>query len=461
MYTIVNNCNIDLGVTYRDHFFTYLWENTQDIVFCVNSRGNICCANRQALHTFGLEEKEILRMPVDDLKIMQKDEQSFNWRGMFSTSDTTLQENLALSCQPSDARQIHFRATLHRLSIDQENYLFCMLSDATLQAKKDHLHQVLKEKLHNMFYLSPCAVCVTGVKDGKIYEVNESFLHLSGYTEKELIGNNTFGLGIWKRLEDRQKLIHMLEEQGEGQMETVFVGKAGREVEGEVNARMVRTYEEQCFISVVRDIGSAKAAEKALKQSEQTLDLVSRATNDAIWDWDLQGGRVWHNDIINIFGYSKEDIGDTIDWWISKIHADDRERVVTRLYSFIDQRIEKWFDKYRFERKDHSYAYVYDKGHILLNEEDKPYRFIGGIVDITQRVMAEESLLIKNKQIAEYAFFNSHKIRGPLARLMGLIDLINYAAEPEDCKNEQLLEKLKAVAEEIDELIKDASRMFY
>ncbi len=43
--------------------------------------------------------------------------------------------------------------------------------------------------------------------------------------------------------------------------------------------------------------------------------------------------------------------------------------------------------------------------------------------------------LIKNKQIAEYAFFNSHKISEPLARL---IEVINYE-QSEDRKNEQLL----------------------
>ncbi len=399
-------------------------------------------------------------MPVDDLEIKQEDGQPFNWREMFFSLDTTKKKELVLTCQPSDAHEFHFRATLHRLSIDQENYLFCMLSDATLQAKKDRLYEVLKEKLHNLFYLSPCAVCVTGVADGRIYEVNENLLHLSGYTEEELIGNSTIDLGIWVRPEDRDRLIQMLEEKGEGQMETIFLTKSGKEVEGEVNARMVRAYDAKCFVTVFRDIGTAKAAERALKQSEQTLDLTSKATNDAIWDWNLHGGRVWHNDIMNIFGYSKEDIGDTIDWWINKIHPDDRERVVSRLYSFIDQRIEKWFDKYRFEREDHSYAYVYDQGHIMLDEEGTPYRFIGGIVDITERVMAEESLLIKNKQIAEYAFFNSHKIRAPLARLMGLIEVINYA-EPDDSKNEQLLEKLKAVAEEIDELVRDVSKIFY
>ena len=82
------------------------------------------------------------------------------------------------------------------------------------------------------------------------------------------------------------------------------------------------------------------------------------------------------------------------------------------------------------------------------------------MVDITERVLAEESILIKNRQIAEYAFFNSHKLRAPLARMMGLIELIDFE-EPNEEENKTLLNHLKVIAEELDELVKDVSKVLY
>lgn len=458
---ITRDCSLNaFGLATYDLAAACLWENTPEIVFCIDPQGNVCQANPRALEAFSLNQNDLPHVPVDSLTIRQEDGQPFDWRAALATVDSSSAEEVVLNCCPTRGQEIDLRGRFFRLTYNEKDHLFCILSDNTRQAKKDRLFEALREKLHNLFYLSPSAICVTGVEDGRIYEANESLLRLSEYSEEEIVGNTTFALGTWASFGDRERLIELLKENGEARIETAFVTKSGKQVEGEINARMITTYEAQCFVSVFRDIGPYKVAERALRESERHQQLINKATNDAIWEWTLPDDRVWRNDSYDAFGYRPEEVGDTIDWWIGKLHPEDRERVVTRLYGFIDRRIESWFDKYRFERKDGSYAYIYDKGHILLNDEGVPYRLIGGMVDITERVMAEESILIKNKQIAEYSFFNSHKMRGPLARLMGLIEVIDRSP-PEDIADEHLLEKLKAAAEEIDELVQNASRLLY
>lgn len=85
---------------------------------------------------------------------------------------------------------------------------------------------------------------------------------------------------------------------------------------------------------------------------------------------------------------------------------------------------------------------------------------IGGMVDITDRILAEESLLIRNQQIAEYAFFNSHKVRGPLSRLMGLVTLLQHDSG-DNAERKDLLEKVKIAAEEMDRMIHEITKTFY
>ena len=54
----------------------------------------------------------------------------------------------------------------------------------------------------------------------------------------------------------------------------------------------------------------------------------------------------------------------------------------------------------------------------------------------------------QNYQLIEYAFFNSHKVRGPLARVMGLVELLKNVESNSD--RNLYLEKLEESAEELD-----------
>jgi signal transduction histidine kinase len=58
----------------------------------------------------------------------------------------------------------------------------------------------------------------------------------------------------------------------------------------------------------------------------------------------------------------------------------------------------------------------------------------------------------RNYQLTEYAFINSHLLRAPLARVLGLTDLIRI--ESTDPKTEELMDKLFNSCEELDEIIK-------
>lgn len=58
----------------------------------------------------------------------------------------------------------------------------------------------------------------------------------------------------------------------------------------------------------------------------------------------------------------------------------------------------------------------------------------------------------RNYQLTEYAFINSHLLRAPLARILGLTDLIRM--ESTDPKTQDLMDKLFNSCEELDEIIK-------
>lgn len=130
-----------------------------------------------------------------------------------------------------------------------------------------------------------------------------------------------------------------------------------------------------------------------IKESNERYDIVSKATSDTIWDWKIQEDRMtWNKGIEGVFGYKQNQIGKSSEWWFENIHPEDSIKMSIKLYSFIEQKTEKWQDQYRFKCADGSYKYVLDRGFILKDENGKSVRMIGAIQDITKQKEEEQRL---------------------------------------------------------------------
>jgi PAS domain S-box-containing protein len=131
----------------------------------------------------------------------------------------------------------------------------------------------------------------------------------------------------------------------------------------------------------------------ALRAIEERYRLAGRATNDAVWDWDLATNRVvWNGALEESYGYAPGDIDPTGDWWIAHIHADDRDKVYAGIHAAIDGAAESWTDEYRFKRGDGRYASILDRGHIIRDGDGRATRMIGAMLDMTERQESRAAL---------------------------------------------------------------------
>jgi PAS domain S-box-containing protein/diguanylate cyclase (GGDEF)-like protein len=141
-----------------------------------------------------------------------------------------------------------------------------------------------------------------------------------------------------------------------------------------------------------------RMAEEILRESEERYRLVTRATNDIIWDWNLVDDSHWVSDHFqSILGYQEHEIEPGIEAWTTRLHPDDKDRIIQGIYDLIDSGGQYWSGEYRLRRADGSYAYIFDCGYVIRNKEGKPLRMIGSMSDISGRKQAEEKIRRLNR----------------------------------------------------------------
>jgi PAS domain S-box-containing protein len=145
--------------------------------------------------------------------------------------------------------------------------------------------------------------------------------------------------------------------------------------------------------SSIKLINRQKLVNDEIKEAKERYDIVAKATSDTVWDWNIATNNFsWNKGIKNTFGYDEKDVVENAQWWFDRIHPEDSIRMSVKLYSFLEQRLEKWQDDYRFRCKDGTYKYVLDRGFLVVDTNKSAIRMIGAMQDISRQKEEEERL---------------------------------------------------------------------
>ncbi len=143
--------------------------------------------------------------------------------------------------------------------------------------------QFTAEKFNKIFYTSPDSININRLEDGMYISINKGFTKMSGYSEEEVIGKTSIELNIWAIPADRAKLVEGLKEKGVVEnLESVFLGKNGREMYGVMSASVIDLDGIPHILSITRDISDKKEAEIALMKSENKYRELIELAADGI-----------------------------------------------------------------------------------------------------------------------------------------------------------------------------------
>jgi len=140
-----------------------------------------------------------------------------------------------------------------------------------------------------------------------------------------------------------------------------------------------------------------------LKTLTELYRFVTEVTNDCLWEWDLQRKQLFWIDggHKRVFGYPIENALIPQSFWESRLHPDDKERILTSLNNVLSTGSACiWEDEYRFKKVGGDYAYVHDRGHIIYDDDKQASRMIGATQDITSRKLTEIKLLESEQKLS-------------------------------------------------------------
>ena len=128
-------------------------------------------------------------------------------------------------------------------------------------------------RLRAAFELSPTILSVSDLETGRILEVNEAFLRITGWAREEIIGRPIPEIGFWVEPEVRRAGLDTLRAGGTVRdMEARFRTKQGAEVVALANADLILVDGRKCVITALMDITARVRAEQALRESERAKD---------------------------------------------------------------------------------------------------------------------------------------------------------------------------------------------
>ncbi|HLF47362.1 MAG TPA: PAS domain S-box protein [Chitinophagaceae bacterium] len=364
-------------------------EQSPASVIITDVKGNIEYVNKQFTKAAGYSSEEVLGINPRFLKSGHTSEAGYEnlwatiisgneWRGEFHNK----KKNGELYWEAASISPIfNTKGEITSFLAIKEDITERKKAAETLRESEETFHRLFNETADPVLLLD----------ETEFIDCNQSAISILGYSFKQEVTNKKpwdispekqpdGKLSVYKAKEMIAKSLEL----GYNQFEWVHTKSDGTEFPVEVMLTPIHLKGKQLFYTLWRDISERKKAEAEKQKALERYDILSQATSDTIWDWDMVNNSMLYNEgITNMFGYKVSDVKNVADWWNDKLHKDDFDMVAAALYKIFENK-QKYFQlTYRFRCADGSYKNIFDRAFVLFDDEGTPLRMIGAMQDIT------------------------------------------------------------------------------
>ncbi len=242
--------------------------------------------------------------------------------------------------------------------------------------------------------------------DGRVVYANHAFSAMFGYPLAACIGLRASDLVDGDMLPSAERQLHSLitGQIGSYRTERRYRRRDGSLFWGLVSASVVssRGSNKPLYLIVqIADIDREKAAVAALAASESRWNFALDSAGQGVWDHDLRTGKVFYSSRWKILrGFDPEAEVDP-ESWLSRVHPDDRERILERIRRQDSGELKDNEFEYRERHRDGRWVWILSRGKpVEWMPDGSVARIMGTDTDISHLKRIEESLAIEKERLA-------------------------------------------------------------
>nr|WP_275889005.1 PAS domain S-box protein [Desulforhopalus vacuolatus] len=261
--------------------------------------------------------------------------------------------------------------------------------DITERKRVDGLLRMRQQALD----AAPESVFWIRADDASMFYCNDQAWKTLEYTEAELMQLRIYDFDLLLSEEKWDSFVALLRKNKSLTTNRLHQTRNGREYAVEISASMIEFEGDEYILAFTRDISERKAAEDALRASEERFALTTSGGGDGLWDFDMLRKIYWYSDRFRaLLGYENEDdYPNNFESWSEGLHPDDRDATLNAFEDHLHNG--KPYDfEYRLKTWQGAWRWFRARGKSLRDNSGHSYRVAGSITDITEHKRINEEL---------------------------------------------------------------------
>ncbi len=245
--------------------------------FMVVRGSKVLFANRSAAEAIGRPVEDIIGGPfLEDLApgSLEKSKQIYEK----TKAGEPPPDHEDFELQREDGTPVFVAVRFKKTIYEGERAYSLLIMDITERKRAEEALRESEEKFSKAFRASPCPVMITTLTDGRLVDVNDSFIHVTGYDYEEIVGLTMDELQLWVQPHEHAAVVQVLQDKGQVRdTEVEFRMKSGETRTGLTSVETVYIGDELCGLYVVNDITERREAEEKIRAFQSRLrSLASR-----------------------------------------------------------------------------------------------------------------------------------------------------------------------------------------